>query len=958
MFKQKPEKKFFWIVLLAVFLLSGGYITASSANTTSSDLIINEFMAANGSGLTDEDGDYSDWIEIYNQSDSAVNLGGWALTDDVDQPQKWPFPDMSLGSHEYLVVFASGKNRTSVEAGTPLHTNFKLSKSGEYLALHNILERRFMDIISPQYAEQFRDVSYGRFGENLAFGYLPTPSPGRPNDETFAQAGAVSPVTFSVERGFYENPFTVELTTDTPQATIRYTTDGSEPTPSSGTIYTEPIPVQATTLLRAAAFKPGFVPSVVNTQSYLFLNDVLTQFPMWTSALSDLPSATRVIQTATAFDLGSQTIDKSVVREGLTSIATVSLVTDNQSQALLYAQPETTAKTSERPVSIELIYPDHNKTGTQVNAGIRPYGEVATSTPKQSFRLYFRGKYGSTSFDYRLFPDSAVETFDTLILQASGDNNQAGDAAYIRNEWLRASQIEMSGLGSHGMFVNLYLNGRFLGLYNLMERPNGDFMSSYLGGEKEDWIVANQAGVLNDDAGYQTDELNYLFTTLALANSANSELVQPDYLADTYAAAAAYLDPNQLADYILLSWYAETLGWPESSWYAAIRSQDLPGRGKLLIGEELQLPSTQGSQIGLGQVTEPLGNVHLAHLEKLMEDPDFKVQFADRLYKHLLNDGVLTDANAQARWQDLNKVVDQAAAAASARWKTTDDRTSMLQNDGLTPADEMPTQMMGTASRLVARAREAGYYPDFDPPIFNQNGGVVEAGYALEMTLSADTCSDCIIYYTTDGSDPRLPITGEVIPIARAYNSPVPLDTNAHVQARVWRNGSWSALQEATFSVVEQDNKLRITEIMYNPLGGDDYEFIELQNVGNSELRLAGVSLEEGVRFTFLPTTPPLAPGKFVVLVSNPETFAERYPDVPISGVYEGHLSNKGEKIILRDGDGEMFIEVEYGDHSGWPISADGRGDSLTLVDQDGYPSEPTNWRASTNLYGSPGAVD
>ena len=954
MFKQKPEKKFFWIVLMTVFLLSAGYITASSANTTSSDLIINEFMAANGSGLTDEDGDYSDWIEIYNQSDSAVNLSGWALTDDVGQPQKWPFPDMNLGSQEYLVVFASGKNRTSVEAGTPLHTNFKLSRSGDYLALHNILERRFMDVISPQFPEQFRDVSYGRFGENLAFGYLPTPSPGRPNDETFAQAGAVSPITFSVERGFYEKPFTVELTTDTPQATIRFTTDGSEPTPSSGTIYTEPIPVQTTTLLRAAAFKPDFVPSAVNTQSYLFLNDVLTQFPMWTSALSDLPSATRVIRTATAFDLGSQTIDKSVVREGLTSIPTVSLVTDNQSQAFLYAQPETTAKASERPVSIELIYPEHNQTGTQVNAGIRPYGEVATSTPKQSFRLYFRGKYGSTSFDYRLFPDSAVETFDTLILQASGDNNQAGDAAYIRNEWLRASQLEMSGLGSHGMFVNLYLNGRYLGLYNLMERPDGDFMSSYMGGENEDWVVANQAGVLNDDAGYQTDELNYLFTTLALASSTNTDLVQPDYLADTYAAAAAYLDPDQLADYILLSWYAETLGWPESSWYAAIRLQDLPGRGKLLIGEELQLPSTQGSQA----VTEPLGNVHLAHLDKLIEDPDFKVQFADRLYKHLLNDGVLTDVNAQARWQGLNDTVEQASVAASARWKTTDDRTSMLQNDGLTPVDEMPTQMMGNASRLVAQAREAGYYPDFDPPIFNQSGGVVEAGFALEMTLSADTCPDCIIYYTTDGSDPRLPITGEVIPIARAYNDPVPLDTNANVQARVWRNGNWSALQEATFSVVEQDNKLRITEIMYNPLDGDDYEFIELQNLGNCELRLAGVSLEEGVRFTFLPTTPPLAPGEFAVLVSNPETFAERYPDVPISGVYDGHLSNKGEKIILRDGDGEMFIEVEYGDHSGWPISADGRGDSLTLVDQDGYPSEPTNWRASTNLYGSPGAAE
>jgi hypothetical protein len=347
--------------------------------------------------------------------------------------------------------------------------------------------------------------------------------------------------------------------------------------------------------------------------------------------------------------------------------------------------------------------------------------------------------------------------------------------------------------------------------------------------------------------------------------------------------------------------------------------------------------------------TPLLENIHRLHLKTLMEDPDFKVQFADRLYKHLFNDGFLTDAEAQARWQSLYAIAEPAILTEVARWGN---------NGGPTSTEIAPEQMTGAAARLVALAREAGYYPEFGPPRFSHKGGLVEAGFPLEMALPFEDCQDCIIYYTTDGSDPRLPITGDVIPIAFKYESPVVLENTTRIKARIWQDGEWSALHETTFNVVEEDNKLRLTEIMYNPLGGDDYEFIELQNLGDSTIDLTGYALEEGVRFSFLPGIPALAPGEFAVLVRNSEAFAERYPDVLISGAYEGSLSNKGEKVILKDPQGEIFIEVEYNDSNGWPISADGRGDSLNLVNQAGVPGDPQNWRASTNLYGSPGEAD
>ncbi len=152
---------------------------------------------------------------------------------------------------------------------------------------------------------------------------------------------------------------------------------------------------------------------------------------------------------------------------------------------------------------------------------------------------------------------------------------------------------------------------------------------------------------------------------------------------------------------------------------------------------------------------------------------------------------------------------------------------------------------------------------------------------------------------------------------------------------------------QATFS------QLRITEIMYNPAGGDDYEFIELSNIGDTAIDLSGASFE-GIEFTF-GFGAPLAPGDFIVLVYNEAAFSERYPSVPVAGVYDGNLANRGEQITLRDFNNNILASVIYDDEYGWPLSADGKGDSLTLIDLRGNPTLSSNWRASVQLNGSPG---
>lgn len=141
-------------------------------------VIITEFMARNNSTLTDEDGDYSDWIEIQNAEDAAVDLGGWHLTDNDQDLTKWRFPRTILAGGDHLIVFASGKDRSVV--GSALHTNFRLNSSGEYLGLVGPDGWTVAWDHGPAHPPQLPDASYG-LDASYAPCYFRLPSAGSPN---------------------------------------------------------------------------------------------------------------------------------------------------------------------------------------------------------------------------------------------------------------------------------------------------------------------------------------------------------------------------------------------------------------------------------------------------------------------------------------------------------------------------------------------------------------------------------------------------------------------------------------------------------------------------------------------------------------------------------------------------------------------------------------------------------
>ncbi|GAB4430757.1 MAG: hypothetical protein Kow0031_11690 [Anaerolineae bacterium] len=944
----RKQKRFFWMALVIFFALSGGYISATSVAANSNTLVINEVMAANGSGLVDEDGDFSDWIEIYNPSNAPANLSGWALTNDPNQPQQWDFPDITLGGGEYLVVFASGKDRASTGTGQLLHTNFKLSKNGEFLALYNVLEDRFVDVVGEPFPRQFEDVSFGRTGDTATFAYMPSPTPGQPNNSSQVWLGTVEPVSFSVEHGYFNAPVAVSLSSATAEAVIRYTTDGSEPTLTNGQEYIEPLQLNESTILRAAAFKPNMLPSQIGTRSYLFNDNILGQLSQPLVLPGSEALGARQVITEHAHPINDERYGAELLAS-LQAIPAISLVMPPQPLQSLYLRGFDQDREAERPVSVELLTPASAlNSGFQTNAGIRPYGDADHA--KRSFKLYFRGEYGPANLIYPLFDDSPVTMFDTVILQAVTPGQSADEI--VRAAWLQKTQQEMTGLAAHQEFVHLYLNGTYWGLYRLTEQTNADFMANYVGGDSDHWYLADSNGPRREMDDVQTQALNDLFNMLALVSRVDESLVQPALLEEPFNTLSAWFDPVQFSDFVLLHGYTTNQAWPQNDWLATVRLTDLPGRGRFLLNGE-QTPLSPAEMGGVSRA-----ETHSPALRTLfsmwMENPDFRVTFADRAHRNLTGDGPLSDAGAQTRWDELSATIDQAIAVELARWD------SDAYNDA---ADSARVQFEGTANRLIARARAEGFYPELDPPVFSRGDSLVSAGESLSIFLPDAYCGGCRIYYTTDGSDPRLLITGDVIPTAQEYTRPIELSDNTRVKARVWQPplpGSdqprWSALRQADFNVVAQDNPLRITEVMYNPPNGDDFEYIELFNSGSAPVELARLIFDDGIRYRFPPNTPPLGAGEYAVLVSNPTAFALQYPSVKVWGAYEGHLSNKGEHFELLTPDGQTLLEVRYDDENGWPVSADGRGDSLTLVDINANPGNPKSWRASAEVYGSPGS--
>lgn len=606
--------------------------------------------------------------------------------------------------------------------------------------------------------------------------FFTSPTPNTDNGEGIL--GFVGDTEFSVDRGFYDAPFHLEIASDTAGATIVYTLDGSTPSLGNGTQGTSPvvINISETTPVRAAAFKTGYLPTNVDTQTYLFLDDIIAQdnspagYPTTLkgdggngSFPADYEMDTEITQNGSYSDL---------IDDALLAVPTISIVTDKENLfdpgTGIYQNPQQRGSNWERPTSVEFIRPDGSVENIQVNAGLRIQGghtRLPSKNPKHSFRLSFKDEFGPKSLDYDLFPDDdgATTKFDQLVLRGAGNQSwlhhntfkgdNRGRAQYIRDQWAKDMQLAMSGIGTRSIYAHLYINGIYWGLYNPTERASAGFGESYLGGDKNDYNALNSGDAI-DGANASSDYQQLI----SLANSGMSDPTK-------YAEMEALLDIDAFTDYMLIQQYGGNLDWDHHNWYA-IRNH-VSGKWYFICWDsEFIFISPSDNVLSLNNGQDPTGI-----WRNLLENDEYRLFFADKVNQHLTNGGFLTPGPVVDYWEIRKNQMFDAIVAESARWG--DYRRDVAPVGGPAPIPLYDRDEEWAAQRdylfnnyfpvrtdnVLQQYRNAGYLPALEAPVFSLASGLVAPGTSLTIT-SPDGGQ---IFYTTDGTDPRVPaVVGEL----------------------------------------------------------------------------------------------------------------------------------------------------------------------------------------------------
>jgi len=417
------------MTMLRKCLIALALIAMQLTNVTG-QLKINEFLASNASVNVDPDYNANaDWVELYNAGETAVNLNGYYLSDDVTQPKKWQITtSVSISAKGYLLIWTDGNNKG-------LHTVFKLSASGEQLALYNA-SGVMLDSVT--FGPQNTDISYGRSPDGgSTWSYFQKPTPGTSNGTQLLTGQVDNSPEFRQKGGFFNAPVSVELFTDL-GGTIRYTLDGAEPAESSPA-YTSPLSVTKTTVVRARVFKPDQIPGPVVTQTY-FLNEGFDRRKLPVVAISTTP--------ANFWD----------------------------SKIGIYVQ--TFKPEWEIPVNIELFENDGN-TGAAFNerAGIKVNGLYSWQLPQKMLGVYFKKQYGESTLAYPLFFDRDRKTFKDFALRASG--NDWSNTLFRDGLVQQACQnfnMRLDNMGFRPSIV--YVNGQYMGIHNMREKVDEDYIAS------------------------------------------------------------------------------------------------------------------------------------------------------------------------------------------------------------------------------------------------------------------------------------------------------------------------------------------------------------------------------------------------------------------------------------------------------------------------------------------------
>ena len=905
---QTIQKKINSIVFLFLFCFSSIY---------SQNLFINEFVASNDSGLTDELGEFEDWVEIYNPGTAAIDIGGMYLSDDLSDPTLWQIPttnpnETTIPAGGFLVLFFD----KSTDQGI-LHVDAKLSGDGEAIGLFAPDGVTVIDSLT--YGVQITDVSRGRSPDGSPdMAFFTQPTPGATNDTPTGLNQADIPVA-DIGGGFYPSgALTVSLTSTNPGATIYYTLDASDPDDRSRE-YTGPITIDEITTLRAIAYNAPQEPSKILTHTYL-LN------------ISHDPN-----------------------------FAIIALNTDPDH---LYDSEEGMFNNFddniEQPAHIAFYEPD-GSLGFAQDVEIELHGTASRSLGQKSLKIKAKASLGSEFFEYQIFPDLPYDSYRSFLLRQSGQdwNKTWFRDAMSSNLFTELTDldglVEEPDLDAQGYRPSVvYLNGEYYGIYNVREQMNWKYLDTHYGlGEDEVDINENQLNEVatGDDIAWL--DLQDFLEDNNFSNQAN------------YDSLKSLVDVDNYFDYHLMNMLIDNNDWPGNNnkrW----RERTPDGKWRwfnmdLDFGFGLR-PINAGWESG--DFTTDMVSVVLADnsieyynppnvtllLRRMIENEAAKTYFINRaadllntvFTKNRILDRINIFENMYANEMDAHMDVWQSG------WNGTPAKVEKLRSFAKGRTDEV-------------REHFIDYFREIDGP--------------TDVTLNANPVQGGSIEFSTiTAGETHFPWEGIYF---RGIEIPVSATPNRGYFFTGWSDSSLGNAPETSVTINTSSYNLTanfilgstasdqivINEINYNsPDDVDPGDWVELYNPNIYPVDISGWYFEdESGDFFSLPSGTIMPPDSYYLLVEEEALFFSVFPGMAnVIGDFakkpsDFKLSGKGERITLSNAAGVLIDEVDFDDKSPWPEEADGNGPTLQLITPDLDNNVPESWVA---IEATPGAIN
>ncbi|MBN1541127.1 CotH kinase family protein [candidate division KSB1 bacterium] len=872
-------------------------------------IFINEVVSSNQTSLADEDGDYPDWIELYNAGDQDRNLDGFGLSDNGNEPFKWVFPSLSIPGKGFLVVFASDKNRSLSD--DPLHTNFKLSALGEELVLTRPTAQTEDSLfVAPLSA----DISFGRKPDGSDHFFLfESPTPNRSNTSAGFEAQA-NDVSFSSPGGFYENEIHLELSTLDPKELIHYTIDGSVPTLQSP-VYRNPIAVERTTVIRARAVAGNKIDGRVTTHTYLIAE----------------PRILPVISLSTnPENLWSDS-------SGIYILGPNADMSDYPYWGANFWQDW------ERPAHIE-FYDENLQLGFSLDAGIKIFGSWSRIYPQKSLAVFARGVYGTSQIDYPIFPEKSITTYQSFVMRNAG---QDWGRTFFRDALIQslAEDADVDVQAYRPAFV--YFNGERMGIFNLREKMSEHYIESNHGVDTDaiDMIERDTILIHGD-----FDHFNHFIRFLqnhSLESQAN------------YDSVKSMMDMNSFIDYLIIRCFSATSDWPWNN-VKMWRPRSAGGKWRWLLydtdygfhGGHLA-PETDMFREIFGQNTRTS-----FILAKLIENREFVFSFLNR-YADRMN----TILHPQALNQRITAFQTNLSAAMPyhiEKFKYSFNEVWWL-GKSIDSMEEWEynihiARRFADVRAAFERKNLVDRFNSFAPGVGSLNLTVPERGGRIRVNSILVEIYPWSGFYFVG-----VPVRLEAVPnpgyrFVKWIGDDIPSTNPAEI---LINNGRLLSAEFEPAAV--QKSPIVINEINYNSSSTFDPEdWVELYNPGDLSIDLSGYEFKdsEDDHSFKIPSGTILNSGGYLVLCRDSTRFTLCFPQVThFLGELGFGFSGSGELLQFFDASGNLVNSVEYDDRAPWPEEPDGNGSTLALKNPNLDNALPSSWQASLG-FGTPGAIN